>query len=931
MPKLSFLASTLAATAILLLTFPNVEARIRIVPTDFRTIQECIDNSRNGDTVIVQPGRYSENIDYHGLNVTVASLAIITGDSTYIDSTIIDGNRRGTVVTFDQSENSGATLYGFTITNGRGGYGGGIHCGDPAFGARPNSPTLSHLKVINNEALGSGGGIYSFIGTPTISSTIISNNRAPKGAGIAMFTSGPLLSQVKIINNVASDIGGGVYGDFPVDFVFDYVLIANNESANGGGAIYLNFTGTAGGMMKNLTICHNKSTDEFPAITLTLNPEEGFGFSRLNFVNSIIYANEEPVFGLWGLNEEFISRVTVSYSDIEGGQDAIGLRNEFADFIWLDGNIDADPLFHNPDNRDYRLTEDSPCIDAGDPDSPADNDGTPADMGAFAFPRIGAWISGEVYNMETNESISGVTVSTPDRFIATSDSLGIWNYPVPGRFDSTRVILNFSAYGYISANIDTLVYVRDSLQIEIGLAPARFLPYRDSLFAEIDSGDFTQISLTAQNNGSTAMVWSASVRSHGSAGFEPFDIRDSIGIGAVTGDNHIEGVTFDGERFYVSGSNGDNPNLIYILDRQGELVGNIPQVGYSDIGYKDVEWDGEYLWGANSDSLYGISTRGRTEYAWADPVQPTQFIAYDESEGILWLAATTTNIVAFDPHANRLGRTLNRNGLRIYGLAWLKNDSDDANLYILDRPGGINDPRSRLYKLNTHTEDTLLVHTFSIEGGGAGLQSLYICDDYDKYHGAVLMTIMNRPANMGGDRLDVYQLRPNHEWLSIVPDHGEADAMQEFEMQITLRTTAEDETWSFEAGVYEGEVLFSHDDLGDVVIVPVWMTVLDPNSIEPDQTPAPSEFGLISAFPNPFNSTTTIRFSMGSQAAPTRLAVYDLSGRLVENLFDNSKFQTPNSKFHSVVWNAEGVPGGIYFIRLESGSQSRTIKTILMK
>jgi hypothetical protein len=48
-------------------------------------------------------------------------------------------------------------------------------------------------------------------------------------------------------------------------------------------------------------------------------------------------------------------------------------------------NIFEDPLFVNPSGGDYHLTEDSPCIDAGDPTSPLDPDSTIADIGAFYF------------------------------------------------------------------------------------------------------------------------------------------------------------------------------------------------------------------------------------------------------------------------------------------------------------------------------------------------------------------------------------------------------------------------------------------------------------------------------------------------------------------------------------------------------------------
>jgi hypothetical protein len=60
----------------------------------------------------------------------------------------------------------------------------------------------------------------------------------------------------------------------------------------------------------------------------------------------------------------------ISYSVVEGGFNG-------------DGNIDTDPLFLDPDNVDFHLQVSSPCIDAGDPESDLDPDGTRADMGAY--------------------------------------------------------------------------------------------------------------------------------------------------------------------------------------------------------------------------------------------------------------------------------------------------------------------------------------------------------------------------------------------------------------------------------------------------------------------------------------------------------------------------------------------------------------------
>ncbi|MCF8414162.1 MAG: C10 family peptidase, partial [Melioribacteraceae bacterium] len=88
----------------------------------------------------------------------------------------------------------------------------------------------------------------------------------------------------------------------------------------------------------------------------------------------------------------------------------------------------------------------------------------------------------------------------------------------------------------------------------------------------------------------------------------------------------------------------------------------------------------------------------------------------------------------------------------------------------------------------------------------------------------------------------------------------------------------------------------------------------------------PEEWKLFQNFPNPFNPTTQIRFSV-KEEGNTKLVVYNLLGQEITILFD--KFATPGN--YDVSFDASGLESGMYFYRLFSGSYLETRKMLLIK
>jgi hypothetical protein len=89
----------------------------------------------------------------------------------------------------------------------------------------------------------------------------------------------------------------------------------------------------------------------------------------------------------------------------------------------------------------------------------------------------------------------------------------------------------------------------------------------------------------------------------------------------------------------------------------------------------------------------------------------------------------------------------------------------------------------------------------------------------------------------------------------------------------------------------------------------------------------PERLILFPAYPNPFNPSTTVRFSVLDTKQPLSLHIYDIDGRLIETLFSGYVMLG----FHEVQWNARQHPSGIYFAVLQSGHTMQSTKLILIK
>lgn len=88
----------------------------------------------------------------------------------------------------------------------------------------------------------------------------------------------------------------------------------------------------------------------------------------------------------------------------------------------------------------------------------------------------------------------------------------------------------------------------------------------------------------------------------------------------------------------------------------------------------------------------------------------------------------------------------------------------------------------------------------------------------------------------------------------------------------------------------------------------------------------PEDFNIHNIYPNPFNPITNIIYGI-PEYTNVQIIVYDLSGKQIETLVN--QFQTPG--YHSVDWNADNHPSGVYFVKMVADDYVNTQKLMLIK
>jgi Right handed beta helix region len=94
---------------------------LNVPSSEYPTIQSAIDAAAEGDEIVVQPGTYTESVQFHGVDITLRSADPM--DPQTVEATVIDPIAVGPAVEFEGSETEACLLTGLTLTDSSGNVG----------------------------------------------------------------------------------------------------------------------------------------------------------------------------------------------------------------------------------------------------------------------------------------------------------------------------------------------------------------------------------------------------------------------------------------------------------------------------------------------------------------------------------------------------------------------------------------------------------------------------------------------------------------------------------------------------------------------------------------------------------------------------------------------------------------------------------------
>lgn len=337
------------------------------VPADVPTIQAAVNAAIDGDSILVAPGTYVENV-----YIADRNLVILSTDGP--ETTTIEAAVPGVVVSYMGAVDGSSVLQGFTISGGQ----VGINCYSGA------SPRIEENIVTG----ASQAAIYAE--TPT-GIVIFGNRIEGNGVAIEIDHGTSIIQDNLILDNEAPYASHGVVSVF----ITDSSTVTGNIFARNGGQVSLYVYYGAGHVITDNTLYGNLT-----------------GGMHVRYATESVVRNNLVAFNTGGPGIRHVAH--------DGDLVAFEYNNSYGNFPgdWVNagqdvGNVSADPLFADTSGVAFELLPGSPCVDASHPDPQYnDPDGTRGDIGAIPLGPVSYPLA---LDITATPEDAGIVVSTePD-------------------------------------------------------------------------------------------------------------------------------------------------------------------------------------------------------------------------------------------------------------------------------------------------------------------------------------------------------------------------------------------------------------------------------------------------------------------------------------------------------------------------------------
>jgi len=603
----------------------------------YPNIQAAIDDSNDGDTIIIMPGIYTgegnRNLDFKGKAITVRSSDPNNPD--VVASTIIDCEDSGRGFYFHSGEDSSSVVCGLTIINAyAANYGAGIFCDS-------SHPVIGRC-VIRDSVADYGGGISCFNSSAVIESCVIEdNNGLQQGGGI--YSNGNGLIERCIINrNRSGDEGGGIYCLYPR--IKDSIIVGN-KAENSGGGIFCEES-----MVINCTIAANIAIDGIAG---------GIYGSGSQLFSSILWGNvsSDSEYNQLNCAAKYCCIQDEDANDVNI-PDGFGNIDDYPEFV-RDPNDGGDGFGDDPctpgidegandDLGDLHLTRISPCINAGLPNYIAGVDdldiddepriiGGRVDMGADEYTLMIAVIvpqGGEVWAADSNHTIVWASYDIGQNVdIQLSDNNGVdWDVVADDVNNDGSFLLNLpDAVDSNQCIIKVVPVVPDANVLCIPSGLFTIQPYNpnepvESLWPTLGK-DYYRRGLSDFNGPQLGCVkW-------------VFDTNGPVTAGVAAGDQgQVYAACRDGNLYAID----VNGNLLWKYDANTPLL-STPSIGR----------DGTVYVGGESGLLYAIDTNGQLRWTHTTGAYVSASPAVS-SDGRVFAASQDGKLYALAPDGSEL-------------------------------------------------------------------------------------------------------------------------------------------------------------------------------------------------------------------------------------------------------------------------------------